>query len=570
MDPGAATEADDGELLTVDQLHQFAYCPRRMHLMYVDGLWQDNAHTEQGRRTHRRVDHLDHALPDAQPAEGDAPSEIEGDDPPVISRSVPLSSPSLGLTGKLDVVESGGREAAPVETKPGRVPRNAERSWEPERVQLMAQGLLLRDAGYEAAHGFLYFAGSRSRVEIAFSAELEARTRELLASAREALRARAMPAPLHDSPKCGGCSLAGICLPDETNALAVVPRDPEAPEIRRLYPMRDDATPLYVVSQGAVVGKESRTLHVTLRGERTATARLADVSQLVLCGNVMATAQAIHVCCEAGVPIVHLTMGGWFHGVTSGITLRNAFDRAAQFATAAQADRCLGLARAFVTAKITNQRTLLRRNASGSPGADLEALARSARSASSVSDLPSLLGQEGNAARIYFANFGRLLRAEGVDFVFEGRNRRPPIDPVNALLSFGYALLAKECTVALLGVGLDPYWGVYHQPRHGRPGLALDLMEEFRPLIVDSAVITALNTGMVRATDFRRTRSACLLTDKGRAAFIRAYEARLQQLATHPEFDYRCSWRQLVHLQARLLGRAFRGDVPDYRGMTTR
>lgn len=184
MDPEPTPPFNEADLLTIDQVHQFAYCPRRMHLMYVDRLWADNAHTEQGRRVHRRVDQLDHVLPDSRsPSPTDA-TVGDGDEPPVISRSVPLYSVTLGLTGKLDLVSSDGCEATPVETKPGRVPNNAERSWEPERVQLMAQALLLRDAGYESSHGFLYFAGSRTRVEIAFTAELETRTRDLLTRAR--------------------------------------------------------------------------------------------------------------------------------------------------------------------------------------------------------------------------------------------------------------------------------------------------------------------------------------------------------------------------------------------------
>lgn len=153
---------------------------------------------------------------------------------------------------------------------------------------------------------------------------------------------------------------------------------------------------------------------------------------------------------------------------------------------------------------------------------------------------------------------------------FTTRNRRPPKDPVNALLSFGYALLTKECTVAAMAEGLDPWWGLYHRPRHGRPSLALDLMEEFRPLIVDSAVVTAINTGMVRDRDFTRSKAGCMLKPEGRKAFIRAYEARLDQLVTHPVFEYRCSWRTLIRLQARFFSRWLRGDVPDYVGMTTR
>jgi CRISPR-associated protein Cas1 len=186
--------------------------------------------------------------------------------------------------------------------------------------------------------------------------------------------------------------------------------------------------------------------------------------------------------------------------------------------------------------------------------------------------LDYLLGLEGAIAAHYFAHFGSLLRPRDIDasWAFDDRNRRPPRDPVNALLSFGYAMLVKECSVALMGEGLDPWWGFYHQPRHGRPALALDLMEEFRPLIVDSAVLTSINTGMVGRTDFLRSSTGCVMKDTGRKAFIRAYEARLDQMATHPLFDYRCTWRTLIRVQARLLARWLRGDVPAYIGITTR
>jgi len=194
------------------------------------------------------------------------------------------------------------------------------------------------------------------------------------------------------------------------------------------------------------------------------------------------------------------------------------------------------------------------------------------RRAPSAASRDELLGLEGATAAKYFSRFAELLRPRDFEAVidFEGRNRRPPTDPVNALLSFGYAVLAKECTVALLAEGLDPWWGIYHQPRHGRPALALDLMEEFRPLIVDSSVISAINTGMVTARSFQRTAAACAMTPAGRKSYLRAYEGRMDELITHPVFEYRCSWRVVVRLQARLLSRWLRGDIPEYIPIRTR
>ena len=576
--PDATPETEvDGPpaLLPVRMLNEYAYCPRLFHFMHVEGRWADNIYTEEGREVHRRVDKLDHVLPDPDEEGEDDVAKEDGDEAPTISRSVSLGSTTLGITAKMDLVATVGDEAVPVDTKRGRVPNNPQRSWEPERVQLMAQGLLLRENGFRTDHGVLYFAASRTRVTVPFTPELEALTLRLIDEASHATARTVLPDPLDDSPKCNGCSLSGICLPDETLALRHVPPDSLTAghqSVRRLYPPRADALPLYVQEQGASVGKSGEVLIIRKDGNELATARLKDISSLVLCGNISVSAQPIHLLCEAGITVVHLSRGHWFYGITSGITLRNAYDRAAQFRLAADASFCVGLARRIVRAKAINQRTMLGRNARPQPKAMLTEMAALVRKVEHAKGLDDLLGLEGSLAARYFAHFSEMLRPHDFDAAwdFEDRNRRPPRDPVNALLSFGYALLAKECTVALLAEGLDPWWGFYHQPRHGRPALALDMMEEFRPIIVDSAVLSAVNTGMVRASDFVRSRAGCVMKDTARKAFIRAYEARLDQLATHPVFDYRCSWRSLIRVQSRLLSRVLRGDIPGYTAITTR
>lgn len=573
--------------LPLRMLNEYAYCPRLFHLMHVEGRWADNVYTLDGKHVHRRVDRLDHVLPGTGDAAGNEEEQTsresardDGDEPPEVVRSVPLGSDRLGLTAKLDLVAIDDAppageppEAVPVETKRGTAPDNPQRSWEPERVQLMAQGLLLREHGYRCDHGVLYFAGSRTRVDVPFDEPLQARTQQLLAEARQAATSTRLPPPLDDSPKCHGCSLCGICLPDETLALSQVPADPEAPApaVRRLYPARDLAMPLYVQEQGAYVGKKGNSLVIRKKGEQLATARLKDVSQLVLCGNVQVSTQTLHLLCEAAVPVIYLSTGHWFYGVTAGMGVKNAFDRAAQFQAVQDQAACLAFARHLVADKGTNQRALLRRNGQA-PDRALRDMAELTTKAREAPSLASLLGIEGSIARLYFQHFATLLRSRDLPgtWEFNQRNRRPPRDPVNAMLSFVYALLVKECSVALLGEGLEPHWGLYHQPRHGRPALALDLMEPLRPLIADSAVVTAVNTGMVRARHFKQGASACLLQPAGRKAMIQAFEARLDQLVTHPAFDYRCSWRAALRLHARLLARFFRGDVPAYLSITTR
>lgn len=568
--------------LTIDMVHQHAYCPRRLHLMYVDGRWDDNVFTTEGTSVHRRVDAADDLLPDPTHPEDGGPAD--GDPPPTISRSVTLTDETLGLTGKLDLVETATNQATPVETKRGAPPDNPEQSWEPQRVQLMAQTLLLRAHGYTVDTGILYFAGARRRITIPMTTELETITRAHLAGARATLELESPPPPLEDSPKCNGCSLAGICLPDETNILrhsnnparstAADATHTELPDPRRLYPARDDATPLYIQEQGVLVGKQDDAIVVRKGQDILGRFLLKDISQLVLLGNVTITAPALSLLAEHDIPIAHHSRGWWFNGITLPMGPRNSYLRAAQFATAANPAARLALARALVDAKARNQRTLLRRNAPESPQLDdtLTAMRNHIDEIPNAPTIESLLGTEGLLARHYFSQFPTMLRPEAIaaGFQMDQRNRRPPRDPVNACLSYLYALLTKECTIALVTEGLDPWWGFLHSPRHGKPALALDLMEEFRPLVADSAVLTAINNAMVQPDHFTSTAAGTTLNRDGRRALIRAYENRLDQLATHPTFDYRASWRTLIRLQARLLGKWLRGDIPQYTGIVTR
>ena len=203
----------------------------------------------------------------------------------------------------------------------------------------------------------------------------------------------------------------------------------------------------------------------------------------------------------------------------------------------------------------------------------LKDLKRLAERAGRVRDIASLLGVEGAADARYFQHFEGMLRQEtdaNMSFEMDHRNRRPPTDPVNAMLSFGYALLTRAFVTMLSATGLDAYRGFFHQPRYGRPALAFDMMEPLRPLIVDSVVVTAINNGEVRPTDFVRTPIGVNLPDSGRKRFIRVFERRLSQEVTHPLFGYRVEYRRLLEMQARLLGRFLMGEIPAYPNFVTR
>ncbi|MDI7269633.1 MAG: CRISPR-associated endonuclease Cas1, partial [Myxococcota bacterium] len=379
-----------------------------------------------------------------------------------------------------------------------------------------------------------------------------------------------LPPPLDGSPKCAGCSLVGICLPDETAFLTGAPAPGAAPgeEIRRLYPILPDALPLYVQDQGAYVGKRDGTLVVRLRKETVAEVPLMQVSQVAVFGAVQVSTQALQELCGGGIPVCFFSHGGWFYGMAAGFGSRNIELRRAQFRRADDADFRLALSRRIVQAKIKNQRTVLRRNSSTVPDDVLRRLDDLAGAAGEAPAVDTLLGIEGSAARLYFGHFASLLRgrdgSDGLAFDFHGRNRRPPRDPVNAMLSLCYALLAKDFGVTAFAVGFDPHLGFFHTAHHGRQSLALDLMEEFRPIVADSTVFTAVNNGEIVPGDFVRAAGSVSLKPAARRTLIQAYERRMAQTITHPVFGYKVSYRKTMEVQARLLARHVLGELAEF------
>lgn len=541
-------------LVPARMVNEFSYCPRLFYLLWVNGDWRDNEHTVEGARVHERVDEERGRLP--------VPTDIEVHDR-FVARGLLLSSDRLGLIARMDIVEGEDGCIRPVDYKKGSPgPRGP---WEPELVQLCVQGLILRDNGYRCEDGVLYYAATRTRHVVPFDETLVRRTLELVAALRAAAADPVPPPPLVDSPKCPTCVLVGVCLPDETNLL----RDVQLTEVRRLVPARDDAGPLYVVEQGAFIGKDGERVLVRRREGEPEYVRLIDISHVSIYGNVQVSAQAVRALAEEEIPIFHHTYGGWLAAVTTGLPHRNVELRSRQYRLADDAQASLRLSRAIVAAKIRNQRVLLRRNARHDAGRAVEELRRLAAAAMRATSGELLLGIEGLAARTYFGSFGPLLR-KSLGFQFDSRNRRPPTDPVNAMLSFLYSLLVKECVAALLSVGLDPYRGLYHRLRFGRPSLALDLAEEFRPLVADSVVLSLVNNRMIHEGDFVRRGPACALTTAGRRVVIEAFEARLDTLVRHPVFRYTVSYRRVLGLQARLLAHWVAGELPRYRAFTTR
>jgi len=440
----------------------------------------------------------------------------------------------------------------------------------------------------------------------------------------------AIPPPLCNSAKCPRCSLVTVCLPDETRMLSVVgssssvagthaavaQRDSVTPlnadagtadnrqlttdKPRRLIAARDDTRALYLNKPGLRVGRKDELLQIKEERSVLDEVRLNDVSHVALFGNIQISTQAIQSLCEAEVPVTYFSMGGWFYGITRGHELKNVFLRIEQFRQARDPAVCLRLARQFVHGKIRNHRTMLMRNHLEAPPATLLRLKQMADAALRAEAMDKLLGIEGNGASAYFEQFSGMIKiaddlpgdnphpasghplpsdgrgagGEGMqrvfNFNFTHRNRRPPTDPVNAMLSLAYSLLAKDCVLALLAVGFDPYVGFFHQPRFGRPALALDLMEEFRALVAESTVLSCINNRAINEGDFIRAGQAVNLTATGRRRFFEMYELRMSSVLTHPVFDYKVSYRRALELQARMLAKVLTGEIPEYVALMTR
>jgi CRISP-associated protein Cas1 len=591
------------EVVPARMINEALYCERLIYLEWAQGEFTDNEFTADGRAVHARADVAGGQLP-APPAATKAREGEEADEetvrpPPYQARSIWLSSVDLGMTAKIDVVEgSDDGVVVPIEYKRGNAPEVPEGAHLPERAQVCAQVLLLREHGYRCDHGEIYFARTRRRVRIEITEDLIDLTLRAARRARELTGAGIVPPPLVDSKSCEGCSLVGICLPDEVNLLrGLAPADDTgAPDsvnamdqfwpvaddgtaegsadreivLRRLQPARDDELPLYVQEQGAKISLSGEELIVRSKKGDTR-ARLPNVSQVSLFGNVQISTQALRAILERGVSVSLLSTGGWFYGRATGVESKNVELRIAQHRSMAEPAACLQLARGIVASKIRNARTLLRRNHVRAPEVTLFELEQLAKKAEGAEAIPSLLGLEGTAARSYFAAFPGMLKGLGAEtFDLDGRNRRPPRDPVNALLSLAYSLLTKDFAQVIASAGLDPLVGFYHQPRFGRPALALDLMEEFRPIIADSTVISAINNGVIEAADFISHPTGVALRPNGRRAFILAYERRMDQLVTHPVFGYRVSYRRVLEVQARLFGRFLMGEIPSYPEFRTR
>ncbi len=539
----------DEPLIRVMALHALAYCERLFYLEEIEEIRVADANVYAGRRLHEKLD------------KGPDISTLE------------LASERLGIRGKVDCIRRQSGHFVVYEHKKGKSQKGTD-PWASDRLQVLAYSLLLAEHTGEVIDEarIRYHADNKT---ITIPIDMTAATQEILAAVNRAreLRKSLQRPPVNVPEKlCRTCSLAPVCLPEEERFAGI-----EKPKPQRLFPADDERRVIHVAEQGASIRKDGEQVIVYFPdGTKKPLPGMA-ISSLVLHGNVQVSTQVIHFCAANNIGVHWLSYGGHYvGGLTAGaggVQRRNRQYRALQD-DVFQAQ----LAIKMVKAKVENQlRYALRATRGGKEEqrsqetentltairSEIQAVAKieSELESSEISSvMDKLRGHEGMAGRLYFSLLPDILNLDSSHFLyFEGRNRRPPKDPFNSLLSFGYALLYKDCVASLLAVGLDPSFGFFHTARSAAYPLALDLMELFRLILWDMPLIGSVNRKQWNKEDFDVTSNQVWLNVNGRRKAIGIYEARKQEKWKHPVLDYSLSYARTIELEARLLEKEWSG-----------
>jgi CRISPR-associated protein Cas1 len=532
------------DTLRVSALHALAYCPRLFYLEEVEELYTQDAAVFAGRRLHVELD-----------------PEVDG-----TWENYCLESAELGLRGQVDALKTRAGQTIPYEHKRGRCYRNEAnqpQAWESDKLQILAYACLLEAAlGITIPEGRIRYHADNVLVHIPLDQAGRDWVQAMVQQARE-LRSQSVRPPINDNERlCVRCSLAPVCLPEEARLAHQT-----QPEPLRLFPLDDERQVLHVLDVGTAVGRYGEQLKLQRRGQPAELVPVRQLAQVVVHSFSQISTQALYLCKDQQVGVHWISGGGRYLGsfdARQGSIQR----RIGQYRALTDEGLCLTLAKRLVYCRGQSQRKFLMR---GSRKAgmtqdqllpvirQMQALLKQVDTAQS---LASLLGLEGNLAALYFQSMPTLLVQQvPAELHFSGRNRRPPQDRFNALLSFGYALLLKDVVNAILTVGLEPALGFYHQPRSQASPLGLDLMEIFRVPLVDMPVIASINRQQwdIQA-DFDIRGNQIWLSDLGRQKFIKIYESRKQEQWKHPVTHYSLTYRRLIELEVRLLEKEWLGE----------
>jgi CRISPR-associated protein Cas1 len=525
-------------------LHALAYCPRLFYLEEVEEIRVADARVYAGRELHAAL-------------------EVDEDGE---ATSIELTSATIGLTGKVDCLRRRDGSYLPYEHKrgkPARLEDNTPVAWPSDRLQIIAYSVLLEEAfGQPIPEGRVRYHAANVTVRVPIDDQARVDLREAIALAHRLRDSVERPPIAENERLCAHCSLAPVCLPEEVRQ----DRDPEREPVR-LFPPDRDGTTLHVVSDGARVGCSGETLAVRPRDGPESKHPIRGIDTLLVHGFVQVTTQALRRCVERGVGVHWLTITG-NHTASLVATAGQVQRRVRQYRALTDEATCLRLAKSLVLAKVGAQyRYLLRATRTEEDKrldtrADLAALQNALRSAAATKDRDSLRGFEGTAAVHYFQGLRGLLGPQVPDELRAAtRNRRPPLDRFNALLSYGYGLLHTAVMRAILASGLEPALGFFHTPRSAAYPLVLDLMELFRVPLWDMVLVGSLNRGQWDPeADFALTKAKVWLSETGRKKAIGLFESRLEETWKHPVVQYSLSYSRTMELEARLLEKEWTGE----------
>ncbi|WNZ25455.1 type I-MYXAN CRISPR-associated endonuclease Cas1 [Leptolyngbya sp. NK1-12] len=531
------------ETLRVSSLHALAYCPRLFYLEEVEELYAQDDAVFAGRRLHVEIE------------------KEEGDE----YESLMLESEALGLRGKVDALRTRSGQTIPYEHKRGRCRRdehNQPQAWDSDRLQILAYACLIEAAlGITVTEGRIRYHADNVLVKVPLDEQGRQEVRQAIQQARQLRCSTERPPVTSNERLCVRCSLAPVCLPEETRfaQFAQFTQD-EATQPTRLFPEDDDREIIHILEPGACVGRSGDQIKINRKDESAITLPARQVGQIVLHSYSQISTQALYFCAEQQIGVHFISGGGRYLGSFN--TRQGSIQRRIrQYRALSKPDMSLKLARQLVLCRGQSQRRFLMRGQRNLNQAaerlqqTIDQMERLLRLVPQAESLDRLLGLEGNLASLYFGALPCLIGDPvPAELRFNGRNRRPPRDRFNALLGFGYALLLKDVINSILVVGLEPVLGFYHQPRTQAPPLGLDLMEIFRVPLVDMPVIGAVNRGQWDIKeDFEVHGNQVWLSDSGRRKFINLYERRKQETWKHPILKYSLTYRRLMELEVRLL-----------------
>ena len=539
----SASPAPSGDQpsVRVMALHALAYCERLFYLEEVEEL--------------RVADHAVHAGRTLHEAEVDLNREWQ---------SLELASESWGIRGKVDFARYRDGKLVAIEHKKGRSKGDA--AWETDILQVTAYAVLLAEHfGKPVPEGRIRYHATNKTVRVPVDDTARERLRAAVARARELSRSLQRPPVTDNENLCAKCSLAPVCLPEESRLAAAVDGDDVAAvsKPRRLFPKHDARRTLHVVDRDALVKRSGLQFVVRTAGGEERKYPGMDIGAVILHGSAQITSQAVHFAAANDVAVHWISGGGAYVGGLA--PPAGVQRRLRQYQALQDGGLCVRLARRAAEAKIENQvrfiaRQSRTRNVREEAKPLLKAMRVQAAQVRRCIDADALRGCEGIAARAYFSALGLLLNPDQEHMAWNGRSRRPPRDGFNAALSFGYALLYREVMAAIIAVGLDSTVGFFHTPRSAAHPLALDLMELFRTTLWDMPLVASVNRRQWNEEHLVPSRNQVWLSDEGKRLAVSLFEQRKQESWKHPVLSYSLSYARSIELEARLLEKEWSGE----------